>query len=166
MLYDIVFGLSWCSLSTPASTCLWVQWKCILHKPLLKVLTTFNNYWWAHTFERTKNSETSHKNSRHLTGFRVLSCGITSKAEVHVCRGSHDCHYPHPPCTIEIPSVESEWVVIGGVGRGIHHHWCVCIEQCRASVCVHVGVLWGAHSYNFFFSLFSAHLCYWSEISY
>ena len=31
----------------------------------------------------------------------------------------------HPPCTTEIPSVESEWVVIGGVGRGIHHHWCV-----------------------------------------
>ena len=28
--------------------------------------------------------------------------------------------------TIEIPSVESEWVVIGGVGR-LHG---VCIEQC------------------------------------
>ena len=38
----------------------------------------------------------------------------------------------HPPCTIKIPSVESEWVVIGGVGRGIHHHWCVC-------QCVHTG---------------------------
>ena len=30
----------------------------------------------------------------------------------------------------EIPSVESEWVVIGGVGRGIHHHWRVRTEQC------------------------------------
>ena len=34
----------------------------------------------------------------------------------------------------EIPSVESEWVVIGGVGRGIHHHWWVRTEQC-----VHTG---------------------------
>ena len=25
-----------------------------------------------------------------------------------------------PPCTIDIPSVESEWVAIGGEGRGIH----------------------------------------------
>ena len=42
-----------------------------------------------------------------------------------------DVHFPqevmtvttHPSCTINIPSVESEWVVIGGVVRGIHHHW-------------------------------------------
>ena len=33
----------------------------------------------------------------------------------------------HPPCTIDIPSVESEWVVIGGVGRGIH---CVHTGKC------------------------------------
>ena len=61
----------------------------------------------------------------------------------------------HPPCTIKIPSVESEWVVIGGVGRGIHHHWCVCIEQCvHTGTCTYVGVLWGAHSYNFISSLY------------
>ena len=36
-----------------------------------------------------------------------------------------------PP--LEIPSVESEWVVIGG---GIRHHWCVPIEQCVFQVCV------------------------------
>ena len=36
----------------------------------------------------------------------------------------------HPPCTIEIPSVESEWVVIGGVGRGIHCHLCVHTGKC------------------------------------
>ena len=63
-----------------------------------------------------------------------------------------------PPCTIEIPSVESEWVVIGGVGRGIHHHWCMHSTMCTYwQVCVHVhsvGVLWGAHSYN----IFSLHL--------
>ena len=36
----------------------------------------------------------------------------------------------HPPCTIKIPSVESEWVVIGGVGGGIHHHLCVNTGKC------------------------------------
>ena len=41
----------------------------------------------------------------------------------------------HPPCTIEIPSVESEWIVIGGVGRGIHCHLCV---HTYWQVCVHV----------------------------
>ena len=56
-----------------------------------------------------------------------------------------------PPCTIEIPSVESEWVVIGGVGRGIHHHCMVYAFNnvyILASVCTctYVGVLWGAIS--------------------
>ena len=40
----------------------------------------------------------------------------------------------HPPCTIEIPSVESEWVVIGGVGRGVHTGKCVYMYICRCFV--------------------------------
>ena len=52
--------------------------------------------------------------------------GGGSKAEVHFLEEVMTVTTP-PPCTIEIPSVESEWVVIGGVGRGIHHHCMVYV---------------------------------------
>ena len=59
----------------------------------------------------------------------------------------------HPPCTIKIPSVEreSECVVIGGVGRGIHHLVCTYVLNNvnilpSVCTCTYVGVLWGAHS--------------------
>ena len=50
----------------------------------------------------------------------MIKGGIESEAEVHFLE----------EVTIEIPSVESEWVV----GREIHHHWCVRIAL-LASVC-------------------------------
>ena len=58
-----------------------------------------------------------------------------------------------PPCTTEIPSVESEWAVIGGVGRGVHCHLCVRIEQCRKSVCT-CRCFVGSPLLHNFFSLF------------
>ena len=60
--------------------------------------------------------------------FIVIYRVTNSKAEVHFPEEVMTVT-THPPCTIEIPSVESEWAVIRGVGRGIHHHWWVCIEQ-------------------------------------
>ena len=76
--------------------------------------------------------------------------GGGSKAEVHFPEEVMTVT-THPPCTIEIPSVESEWVVIGGVGRGEGFIVYILASVCT---CTYVGVLWGAHSYSFFSSLY------------
>ena len=59
----------------------------------------------------------------------------------------------------EIPSVESEWVVIGGVGRGIHHHWWVRTEQCvhTTGKCVYMFICRCFVGSPHLLSLFSAH---------
>ena len=38
----------------------------------------------------------------------------------------------HPPCTIEIPSVESEW---GGVGRGFIVYILASVCTCTYDIC-------------------------------
>ena len=78
--------------------------------------------------------------------FLVIYRVTNSKAEVHFPEEVMTVTTP-PPCTIKIPSVESEWVVIGGVGRG------PLVLNNVEQMCVHNFFLWGAHSYNIISSL-------------